>query len=305
MHRTESHSSGAGIIYPSRQGALISTWTATGVNGVIFKKMDPPANVCEIVSGTPTPYTKRFPFNRLNGGNYDTAILSASEVDTATETITTIDWVDETPVVYASSRSLPGGLALDTKYYITRIDATHVKLGTTTDSLGGLGTCATDFFDSKGTGWTHDSGNSEYDSDGSQAADSDLTESGVLTDSALYHVEFEVKNYSAGNVCAVVGTQEGTDRSANGVYKENLTANGTGFSIRADADFVGSITNIKLRKIINLTSVGSGTQYMARFPNDVLNAMQAGESRYQFPSDITSYQNMFLSNDTVLALTLY
>ena len=109
-------------------------------------------------------------------------------------------------------------------------------------------TCATDFFDSKGTGWSHDASNDEYDCDGSQVADSDLTEGSICTSSVVYRVEFEIKNYSAGNLCAVCGTQEGTDRSASGVYSEYITASGTNFIIRADADFVGSVTNIYIHR---------------------------------------------------------
>ncbi len=66
----------------------------------------------------------------------------------------------------------------------------------------------------------------------------------MCVNTLIYRVQFEVKNYSAGKVCAVCGTQEGTDRNANGVYTEYITANGTDFKIRADLDFVGSVTNI-------------------------------------------------------------
>lgn len=109
-------------------------------------------------------------------------------------------------------------------------------------------TCATDFFDTKGTGWAHDAGNDEYDSDASQAADSDLTEGTICTSGLRYRVQFEVKNYIAGNICPVCGTQEGIDRAADGVYVEYVTANGTNFIIRADLDFDGSITGIYIEE---------------------------------------------------------
>ncbi|UCD56794.1 MAG: hypothetical protein JSV16_13360, partial [Candidatus Hydrogenedentota bacterium] len=105
-------------------------------------------------------------------------------------------------------------------------------------------TCATDFMDSKGTGWSHDATDDEYDCDGTQTADSDLTEGSVCVNGFRYRVEFEIKNYSAGKVCPVCGTQEGTDRVGDGVYVEYLVSNGTDFKIRGDLDFVGSVTNI-------------------------------------------------------------
>jgi hypothetical protein len=105
-------------------------------------------------------------------------------------------------------------------------------------------TCATDFFDSKGTGWSHDTTDDEYDCDGSAVADTDLTEGSICVSGRIYRVKFTIKNYSAGNVCPVCGTQEGTDRFADGTYVEYVTANGTDFIIRGDLDFVGSVTDI-------------------------------------------------------------
>jgi len=109
-------------------------------------------------------------------------------------------------------------------------------------------TCATDFWDSKGYGWSHDTTNDEFDCDGTQATDTDLTEGSICVSEWIYRVEFEVKNIAAGNICAVCGTQEGTDRSSNGVYSEYITANGTDFTIRADSNFQGSVTNIYIHR---------------------------------------------------------
>jgi hypothetical protein len=67
---------------------------------------------------------------------------------------------------------------------------------------------------------------------------------------------FEVKNYSAGNACVVCGTQEGTKRNANGVYQQLISANGADLKIRADREFVGLVTNIKVRKINYTTELG-------------------------------------------------
>lgn len=111
------------------------------------------------------------------------------------------------------------------------------------------GEFATDSNWTKGTGWTIGSGTAS--SDGSQAGDSDLTQTPAtsIVASQTYVVTFTVSNRSAGNVCAVVGNTEGTDRNADGTYVETITAGaGADFDIRADADFVGDIDNVQIAK---------------------------------------------------------
>lgn len=101
-----------------------------------------------------------------------------------------------------------------------------------------------------GTGWTVGSGVATCDA--SQGADSDLTEAAVsgLTEGNIYEVQFTVSSYSAGNVCAVVGDTEGTDRSANGTYVERITCgSGADFDIRGDVDFDGVIDNVSLKAV--------------------------------------------------------
>lgn len=104
--------------------------------------------------------------------------------------------------------------------------------------------CDVDFFDTKGTGWSYDAGNDEYDCDASQVADSDLGEAGILENGLTYVVRFMVKNYVAGNVVPVCGTTEGTDRSADGSYTEVIVSDGTDFKIRGDVNFDGSVDSI-------------------------------------------------------------
>lgn len=96
----------------------------------------------------------------------------------------------------------------------------------------------------KGTGWTIAGGKAS--SDGSQAADSDLTQNvGAVGD--FYTIEYELSGYSAGNITALAGTAEGTDRAANGVYIEGVTAAGNGLlGLRADLDFVGDVDWIRI-----------------------------------------------------------
>lgn len=85
--------------------------------------------------------------------------------------------------------------------------------------------------------------------DGTQVADSDLTQTPAvaLVDGEVYELTFEVLNYSAGNVCGVVGDVEGTDRAANGVFIQEITAGaGADIDIRGDLDFVGEVTGISM-----------------------------------------------------------
>ncbi len=116
------------------------------------------------------------------------------------------------------------------------------------------GTFDTDTDWAKGTGWTISGGTAS--SDGTQAGDADLTQDISVASGATYVVTFTVSNISAGNVTAVVGDTEGTDRSANGTYTEEITAgSGTDIDIRADLDFVGDIDDvIAVRKVAEADS---------------------------------------------------
>jgi hypothetical protein len=115
--------------------------------------------------------------------------------------------------------------------------------GSTSQVANGAMAADTDW--TKGAGWTIAAGVAS--SDGSQSADSDLSQTPAvaLVAGYQYEVTYTVSNYSAGNVVAVVGDTEGTDRSANGTYTEIITAGaGTDVDIRADLDFVGDIDNV-------------------------------------------------------------
>ena len=108
------------------------------------------------------------------------------------------------------------------------------------------GAFATDTGWTKGTGWTIGTGVAS--SDGSQAGDSDLENDGVaVVAGQVYSVVFTVSGYSAGNVTAVAGAQEGTDRAANGTFTELITASDTTvLKLRADADFIGDVDNVTI-----------------------------------------------------------
>ncbi len=123
------------------------------------------------------------------------------------------------------------------------------------DVLGGLGDCATDWFDVQGDGWSHDGVADEYDCDGSQASSSLLIENSILTIGVTYKVTYTVKNWTengAGDwirtICGLNGF--GTARYANGTYTEFITCGGdTNFRIQAGADFIGSVTDITIEPV--------------------------------------------------------
>ena len=111
------------------------------------------------------------------------------------------------------------------------------------------GDCSADTFD-KGTGWTHDSGNTEYDSDGSQTAVSLLTQSIITTEDVKYLVKFTLQNFSAGTLGGYAGGTSGTGVAVNGDYAQILTAGADGLAgVVASDDFVGSVTDISSQKV--------------------------------------------------------
>jgi len=112
------------------------------------------------------------------------------------------------------------------------------------------GTFASDTSWTKGTGWTIGSGVAT--SDASQAADSDLeqTFSGGLIEGMSYSVSFTVTAYTAGNVTAVIGGTEGTDRASAATFTQTIIAGSTDvIALRADANFAGSVDNFTVTPI--------------------------------------------------------
>ena len=102
----------------------------------------------------------------------------------------------------------------------------------------------------KGDGWSISDGVAS--SDGSQSGGSNLKQvAGLATGNVAYEVTFTVSDYSAGNVRTVLGgSAVGTFRSANGTYTQTLwIAGGSNFFIQSDADFVGSIDNVVVKKV--------------------------------------------------------
>lgn len=114
-------------------------------------------------------------------------------------------------------------------------------------------TCATDFFDSKGTGWTHDAGNEEYDCDGSQTGNSYCYEICPAANSgSTYKLSVTYKNVAAGNARFGTDSKREIIPAANGTYTMwvVMDTNKTAY-FGGDANFIGSIDDISVKEVTN------------------------------------------------------
>lgn len=123
---------------------------------------------------------------------------------------------------------------------------------------------ATDTSWTKGTGWTIPTPVADQDNAG---GDSDLTQALSLVNGSTYQVKFEVKAYTDGNVTAVAGDTEGTDRASAAIFTENIVAGAGGdIDIRADSTFTGQVDDVSV-KLANV-SWNLNTQQVATLTLD-------------------------------------
>lgn len=98
-----------------------------------------------------------------------------------------------------------------------------------------------------GTGWEYGNG---VASRTSQSGSSLLrSNSFTLTVGKTYKCTMTVSNYSNGGVRFATDNVGFTLYSANGTYTEILTSTGTVFSVKGNADFAGSVTNISVVEV--------------------------------------------------------
>ena len=137
----------------------------------------------------------------------------------------------------------------------TRVDSTSITLPIATTQRWDIvnnGTFDADSSWAKGTGWTIAAGVAS--SDGTQVADSDLSQTGVVTPGVTYDLSMTVSGYSAGNISMVLGDQESADFSANGTHTASLTPTaGTTVALRADLNFIGNVDDFSIKE--SLTGV--------------------------------------------------
>lgn len=147
-----------------------------------------------------------------------------------------------------------------TSYAISSITAADPPVMTVdtsglTDLFGGQGDCSTDWAAIKQTGWSYDGTNDEYDCDGSQTGNSNVSFSaGTITLNKIYEATFTVKNRSAGGVTPVVGGYAtGTRVEADGTYTQYITptnpSSNDNLVIVANASFVGSIDDLFIKEL--------------------------------------------------------
>ena len=116
------------------------------------------------------------------------------------------------------------------------------------------GDFATDSDWSKGAGWTISGGKANAIS---QASNSNLSQADVIQLGKTYEVTYTISNYIGGYTRILVGGMsnvgDGTPRSGNGTYTENVESDGTRFYIRGDS-FTGSVDNISIMEVIEVPS---------------------------------------------------
>lgn len=123
-----------------------------------------------------------------------------------------------------------------------------------------------------GDGWSIGSGVASCD--GTQTAASNLSQTYTFTLGLSYVFTYTVSNYSAGNVRFAGGGAFLTNRSANGTYTETFECSsvGSGFSLSADADFVGDIDNVSLRLAVpDLSSNADGLEVHGQLTKSAVN----------------------------------
>jgi hypothetical protein len=236
-------------------------------------------------------YTNITPYRDSSFSPFSSAALedpfsstAASDEITVTHVSHGIETANTTVTLSNATASPIDGTTVDGAYDVTEVvDADNYKIQiaaavTTTEanfgsadavSNGGFGS---DTVWTKGTGWSIAAGVASCD--GTQVADTDLTQDITSTDGESYEVTYTVSNYTAGNVTAVVGDNEGTDRSANGTYVETIISGaGSDIDIRGDLDFVGDIDDVVVKPLVGfyyeinagfvdtstLTGYGTGT----------------------------------------------
>ena len=98
-----------------------------------------------------------------------------------------------------------------------------------------------------GNGWSV--GEDKAVCDGTQTSVSFLTQNGQVQSGKIYKVTYEVVSFTSGEIIAFIGGSQGQTRTSVGTYTEYLSTSNTNFWLRADANFIGSITNISVKEV--------------------------------------------------------
>lgn len=132
------------------------------------------------------------------------------------------------------------------------------------------GDFATDSDWTEGTGWDIDVVNNKATCDGTQTGRSSLYQTGVLQQGIQYQFEFTLKDVTSGNVRLRngVGASEIyiSDKSVNDTYivVAKVIASNQTLVVDADENFIGSITNVSVKELTQITPDKSGNNNVGK-----------------------------------------
>ena len=157
------------------------------------------------------------------------------------------------------------------------------------DDLITNGDCFFNNFSTDGGEWAYNSTDTQYDCDGTQSVNSKLYQTiptAKLIVGDQYLIQFEVAAYTAGNIAGYCAGTAGTNVSALGYYQQLVIASSTDLKIGviADADFVGSISNISVKK------TGTNVQ------RDIYESQQSQSGNFPPIDDYTNWIRISASN---------
>ena len=119
------------------------------------------------------------------------------------------------------------------------------------DELVTNGTFDTDTDWLKGTGWTISGNNASCD--GTQVANTTVSQTSVVDAGNIYQIGYEVVGYSVGTVDLSMAGTGGSDISstANGTYTvTKLTSTGGVIEVKGNSTFVGSVDNVTAKRFL-------------------------------------------------------
>ena len=108
---------------------------------------------------------------------------------------------------------------------------------------------------SLGTGWSI--GTDKALCDGTQTSSSDLTQALSTPSGKLYKITYTISEYTSGSIFVRLNSGNVTaSQNTVGTFTEYISGEGgTQIILRADANFIGSITNISVKEIIDDTNL--------------------------------------------------
>ena len=106
----------------------------------------------------------------------------------------------------------------------------------------------------KGTGWSI--GEDKANCDGTQTSNSDIAQGLTTQSGKSYKITYTISEYTSGSIFVRLNSgNTTTSQSSVGTFTGYLSGeNGTQISLRANADFIGSIDNVSVKEVITATN---------------------------------------------------